>query len=99
MKFTILIFLMAASATSFFAGKKTKSKRYWNPFDGTPGKYNAITDVAGVEVGHTTLIQGSGKLEKGKGPVRTGVTAIFPAGKKYTPVFAELAYVEMEMEI
>ena len=51
------------------------------PFDGTPGPYNAITDVRGVEVGHTTLISGSGKLEVGKGPVRTGVTAIHPRGK------------------
>ena len=58
------------------------------PFDGNPGKYNAITDVAGVEVGFTTLIEGNGQLQKGKGPVRTGVTAVFPAGKKYTPVFA-----------
>lgn len=58
------------------------------PLDGITGKYNAITDVAGVEVGHTTIMEGSGKLQKGKGPVRTGVTAIFPAGKKYAPVFA-----------
>ncbi len=50
------------------------------PFDGTPGKLNAITDVAGVEVGFTTLISGEGKLEVGKGPVRTGVTAILPRG-------------------
>ena len=50
------------------------------PFDGTPGKFNAITDVAGVEVGFTTLISGEGKLEVGKGPVRTGVTAIIPRG-------------------
>ncbi|MBA3650370.1 MAG: P1 family peptidase [Chthoniobacterales bacterium] len=50
------------------------------PFDGTPGKFNAITDVAGVEVGFTTLISGEGKLEVGKGPVRTGVTAILPRG-------------------
>ena len=50
------------------------------PFDGTPGKFNAITDVAGVEVGYTTLIRGEGKLEPGKGPVRTGVTAIIPRG-------------------
>ncbi len=49
-------------------------------FDGTPGKLNAITDVAGVEVGTTTLISGEGKLEQGKGPVRTGVTAIIPRG-------------------
>lgn len=51
------------------------------PFDGTPGPNNAITDVRGVEVGHTTLISGEGKLEVGKGPVRTGVTAIHPRGK------------------
>jgi len=50
------------------------------PFDGTPGKLNAITDVAGVEVGYTTLISGEGKLIPGKGPVRTGVTAIVPRG-------------------
>ncbi len=50
------------------------------PFDGTPGKLNAITDVAGVTVGFTTLIRGEGKLEVGKGPVRTGVTAILPRG-------------------
>ena len=51
------------------------------PFDGTPGKFNAITDVPGIEVGHKTIIKGSGKLEVGKGPARTGVTAIFPLGK------------------
>lgn len=51
------------------------------PFDGTPGKLNAITDVPGVEVGYKTIIKGSGKLEIGKGPARTGVTVIFPKGK------------------
>jgi L-aminopeptidase/D-esterase-like protein len=50
------------------------------PFEGTPGKLNAITDVDGVLVGQTTLISGSGKLAVGKGPVRTGVTAILPRG-------------------
>ncbi len=50
------------------------------PFEGTPGKLNAITDVTGVEVGYTTLTSGDGKLEVGKGPVRTGVTAILPRG-------------------
>jgi len=50
------------------------------PFEGIPGKLNAITDVPGVEVGYTTLISGEGKLEVGKGPVRTGVTAILPRG-------------------
>jgi D-aminopeptidase len=50
------------------------------PFEGTPGPLNAITDIAGVEVGYTTLIEGDGKLVVGKGPVRTGVTAIIPRG-------------------
>ncbi|MEP6808930.1 MAG: P1 family peptidase [Chthoniobacterales bacterium] len=50
------------------------------PFEGNPGPLNSITDVAGVEVGYTTLISGEGKLEVGKGPVRTGVTAILPRG-------------------
>lgn len=55
---------------------------------GTPGPYNAITDVAGVEVGHTTLISGDGRLTVGKGPVRTGVTVILPRGKSSSdPVF------------
>ncbi len=51
------------------------------PFSGSPGPLNAITDVAGVEVGQTTLIRGDGPLVVGKGPVRTGVTVIFPLGK------------------
>lgn len=58
-------------------------------FRGEPGPLNAITDVAGVEVGHTTLISGSGPLRVGKGPVRTGVTAVLPRGRASTaPVFA-----------
>ena len=58
------------------------------PFAGTPGPLNAITDVAGVTVGHTTLISGEGKLNVGSGPVRTGVTAVHPRGKTYDPVFS-----------
>jgi len=60
------------------------------PFDGVPGENNAITDVAGVAVGYTTLIDGDGALEIGRGPVRTGVTAILPRGRVElaTPVFA-----------
>lgn len=58
------------------------------PFTGEPGPLNAITDVAGVTVGHTTLISGEGKLNVGSGPVRTGVTAIHPRGKTYNPVFS-----------
>ncbi|HEY2800162.1 MAG TPA: P1 family peptidase [Chthoniobacterales bacterium] len=60
--------------------KAVRARDLGVPFDGMPGKWNAITDVAGVEVGFTTLISGEGKLEVGKGPVRTGVTAIIPRG-------------------
>jgi len=58
------------------------------PFEGVPGSLNAITDVQGVQVGHTTLVSGEGDLQVGKGPVRTGVTAVLPRGKKTDPVFA-----------
>jgi D-aminopeptidase len=59
------------------------------PFDGGPGPLNAITDVSGVEIGHTTIIRGDGKLVVGRGPVRTGVTAILPRGRRdATPVLA-----------
>ena len=58
------------------------------PFEGMPGSLNAITDVRGVQVGHTTLVSGEGELRVGKGPVRTGVTAILPRGKKNDSVFA-----------
>ena len=51
------------------------------PFEGRPGPLNAITDVPGVEVGHKTLIRGEGPLKVGSGPVRTGVTVIFPRGR------------------
>ncbi len=59
------------------------------PLEGTPGRLDAITDVPGVTVGHLTIVRGSGKLVVGKGPVRTGVTAIFPRGKDdLGPAFA-----------
>jgi len=58
------------------------------PFEGIPGPLNAITDVQGVQVGHVTLVYGDGELQVGKGPVRTGVTAILPRGREYDPVFA-----------
>ena len=81
----VVLFLLPLITTG---QKNIRARDLGIPFDGRPGKYNAITDVEGVEVGHTTLIKGSGRLQKGIGPVRTGVTAIFPSGKKYTPVFA-----------
>ena len=69
---------------------KPRARDLGVPFDGTPGPLNAITDVSGVAVGHITLISGEGKLQIGKGPVRTGVTAILPRGKDSmsNPVFA-----------
>jgi D-aminopeptidase len=80
--------LLAVALCAAFAGAaiaqtppKPRARDLGVPFDGTPGPLNAITDVAGVEVGHTTLIRGEGKLVVGQGPVRTGVTAILPRGK------------------
>lgn len=75
-----LIFLFATCITNAQTNKP-RARDLKIPFDGTPGKLNAITDVPGVEVGHKTIIKGDGKLEIGKGPARTGVTAIFPLGK------------------
>jgi L-aminopeptidase/D-esterase-like protein len=66
----------------------TRARDLSIPFEGTPGPLNAITDVQGVCVGHTTLVSGDGALQVGQGPVRTGVTAILPRGKGHNPVFA-----------
>src|SRR3989454_5379172 len=63
------------------AQTKPRARDLGVPFDGIPGPFNAITDVKGVEVGHTTLISGEGPLKVGEGPVRTGVTAVLPRGK------------------
>lgn len=60
---------------------KRRARGVGVPFVGTPGANNAITDVDGVEVGYKTLIRGDGPLVVGQGPVRTGVTAIFPRGR------------------
>jgi D-aminopeptidase len=57
------------------------------PLEGIPGVFNAITDVKGVKVGHTTLISGEGMLEVGKGPIRTGVTAILPNSNSMETLF------------
>lgn len=67
----------------------TRARDLQLPFHGTPGSLNAITDVKGIEVGHVTLISGKGRLKVGYGPVRTGVTGIWPRGKRSVdPVFA-----------
>ena len=69
--------------------QKPRERDLGLPIGGSPGPLDAITDVAGIEVGHTTLISGSGKLVVGQGPVRTGVTVIHPRGKaNHDPVFA-----------
>ena len=80
----ILVFSIFSFATSAQekSAAKPRARDLGVPFDGTPGSLNAITDVAGVTVGHTTLISGEGKLHVGQGPVRTGVTAVFPRGKE-----------------
>lgn len=75
----VLILCVALDATGQNA--KPRARDLGVPFEGATGSNNAITDVKGVEVGFKTLISGSGKLVVGKGPVRTGVTAIFPRGK------------------
>ncbi len=62
-------------------GGKTRARALGVPFDGAPGPNNAITDVAGIEVGYATIIRGDGPLVVGRGPVRTGVTAILPRGR------------------
>jgi L-aminopeptidase/D-esterase-like protein len=82
-------FLLVSGADVFAAGKP-RARDLGVPFTGQPGPLNAITDVVGVEVGHVTLISGQGRLRQGAGPVRTGVTAILPRGKKtpLDPVFA-----------
>lgn len=67
-----------------------RARDYKVPFDGTPGKYNAITDVEGVLVGQVTIKEGNGPLVKGKGPIRTGVTAILPRGKNFDPCYAAI---------
>ena len=73
---------------SSISAQKPRARDIGIPFDGVTGKYNAITDVKGVEVGYSTIISGNGKNVLGKGPVRTGVTAILPRGKNNNPVYA-----------
>jgi D-aminopeptidase len=86
----ICSYLVLLPATATMHGQsKPRARDLGVPFEGTPGPLNAITDVQSVEVGHRTLIAGEGELKVGIGPVRTGVTAVFPRGKNSTdPVFA-----------
>jgi D-aminopeptidase len=88
MNFRLLLPLFMA-CTAGLAQSAPRARALGVPFDGTPGPLDAITDVKGVEVGDTTLIRGEGKLVVGQGPVRTGVTVIFPrGGADADPVYA-----------
>ena len=87
MKKNIAIILLMLVYCSMYA-QKPRARNIGIPFDGTTGKFNAITDVKGVEVGYSTIISGEGKNIRGKGPVRTGVTAILPRGRNNNPVYA-----------
>jgi L-aminopeptidase/D-esterase-like protein len=88
--YNIAVCLVCFTVSSFvFAQTKPRARNLGVPFDGVPGPLNAITDVKGVEVGHTTLISGDAASPAGVGPVRTGVTAVLPRGKESTdPAFA-----------
>jgi D-aminopeptidase len=89
MRSPAVLLLAFLTVPSFGYAQKPRERDLKLPIGGTPGPLDAITDVAGVEVGHTTLVSGSGKLVVGKGPVRTGVTVIHPRGKNNSdPVFA-----------
>src|SRR6188508_3823994 len=88
MRSVIIAMLVVAALPLAGQAQKPRERDLKLPIGGTSGPLDAITDVAGVEVGHTTLISGSGKLVVGKGPVRTGVTVIHPRGKANAdPVF------------
>ena len=83
----ILLGCLLAANTATADG--TRARDLGIPFAGQPGELNAITDVAGVEVGQVTLIEGQGSLVVGRGPVRTGVTVVHPRGRESTEgVFA-----------
>ncbi len=85
--YSALVMLGLLIQAASFA-QKPRARNLGIPFDGTPGRFNAITDVNGVEVGYSTLISGEGKNIRGRGPVRTGVTAILPRGLNNNPVYA-----------
>jgi D-aminopeptidase len=85
----ILLFFSVLVAQMAFGQHSQRARDLGVPFDGTPGPFNAITDVRAVEVGQTSLIEGNGPLQVGKGPIRTGVTVVIPRGKANPdPVYA-----------
>jgi len=89
MSWTAAAAILGAAARAHAQAAPERAREIGIPLEGTPGPLDAITDVPGVAVGHTTLISGSGRLTVGSGPVRTGVTAVFPRGTgDLAPVFA-----------
>lgn len=87
MKNTLTILILLLTSIQLFA-QKPRARDLGVLFEGNTGTYNSITDVKGVSVGHSTIIVGDGQNKLGQGPIRTGVTAIFPSGKKKKPLFA-----------
>jgi len=89
MRAPVIAVLAVLLVPAALQAQKPRERDLGLPIGGTPGVFDAITDVAGVEVGHTTLVSGSGRLVVGTGPVRTGVTVVHPRGKANPdPVFA-----------
>jgi D-aminopeptidase len=85
----LLLLIATATVVASHAQTRPRGRDLGIPFPGQTGPLNAITDVAGIAVGHVTLIEGEGKLVPGKGPIRTGVTAILPRPRgNWDPVFA-----------
>ena len=81
--------ILLLAGVTLAAQARPRARELGIPFPGTPGSLNAITDVAGVEVGQVTVIRGDGRLVVGQGPVRTGITAVFPRGHRSSdPVMA-----------
>ncbi len=87
-RFVLLVISILSVTAPTHSAESVRARSLGIPFEGTPGKLNAITDVSGVLVGHETIIEGQGALSIGKGPIRTGVTAVLPSGVRYRPVFA-----------
>jgi D-aminopeptidase len=85
---TTITIVISIFILGFVQAQKPRARDIGIPFDGKTGPHNAITDVNGVLVGFSTIITGQGKNSIGKGPVRTGVTAILPRGMNNNPVFA-----------
>ncbi len=76
-----MLWIVGFESSGSLQAQKPRARALGIPLEGTPGPLNAITDVAGVEVGVVTLISGQGRIEVGRGPIRTGVTAILPRGR------------------